>query len=237
MTVRRIISSFIDCTSECGQSEFHRWMITLLIERGAVFYQNAPYPPPLNDDPYFPIKENGDLYVTIDFSHHLLNADSEEATVRRGFLASYGNAAIRKSFYIDSLGWRDETENFGRNIQQLAEGRVAFMRFLIPEVKPQLAYADDVWGTNISKSQVENGRTPRLYWTTYFGPRFVEVHGRDFLMNTPAWKTEELEGGVLVTVTEKFLDFVTSEPKECLKYLRQNFKGMRANRFKIHAAF
>ena len=111
------------------------------------------------------------------------------------------------------------------------------MRFLLPKVKPQFAYADDVWGTNISKSQVEKGHTPRLYWTTYFGPRFVEVHGRDFLMNTPAWKTEELEGGVLVTATEKFLDFATAEPRECLKYLRQHFKGMRANRFKIHTAF
>ena len=34
-----------------------------------------------------------------------------------------------------------------------------------------------------------------------------------------------------------FLDFATTEQRECLKYLRQHFKGMRANRFKIHAAF
>ncbi|MEZ6132433.1 MAG: hypothetical protein R3C59_27530 [Planctomycetaceae bacterium] len=76
-----------------------------------------------------------------------------------------------------------------------------------------------------------------MYWTTYFGPRFVEVHGRDFVLKTPARKTKELEGGVLVIVTEKFLDFATTEPKESLKYLRRNFKGMRANRFRIHAAF
>ena len=212
-------------------------MITLLIESGAVFYKNAPYPPPLSDNPYLPIKDNGDLYVAIDFSQQLLNTDSQEASVRRGFLSMYANAACPKSFSIDSSGWRDDAEGFEQNIQRLGEGRVEFMRFLIPKVKPQFAYADNVWGTNISKSQVEQGHTRRLYWTTYFGPRFVEMHGHDFLMNTPAWKTEELEGGVLVTVTEKFLDFATTEPKDALKYLRPKFKGMRANRFKIHEAF
>ncbi|HQX51118.1 MAG TPA: hypothetical protein PLR25_14485 [Planctomycetaceae bacterium] len=130
MTVRRIITSFIDCKTECGRSDFHRSMITLLIECGGVFYQSAPYPPPICEKPHSMIEENGDLYASINFSQELLNADSEEASVQRGFLGMYANAACRKSFSVDSRGWRDDAEGFDHDIQQLADGRVVFMRFL-----------------------------------------------------------------------------------------------------------
>lgn len=237
MAVRRVECAFIDCSIGCEQSDFHRTLITLLLECEAVFFQNAPFPPSLSSDPMAFVEDNGDIYGAINFSHQLLNSDSQDTSIQRGFLGRYSNAAFRNSFSVDAFGWRDDSPGFAENIQRLAEGRVAFMCYLLPKVKPQFAYADDVWGTYITNSQIEKGHTSRLYWTTYFGPRFVEVHGRDFLLNIPAWKIEELEGGVLVTVTEKFLDFATAEPKDALKYLRQNFKGMRANRFKIHAAF
>ena len=236
-TVRGIECAFFQCLDGVGQEGFHAEMIQFLLANGATFYKAAPFPPPVEENPNSNLKPEGRLNVSIAMSHAVLHAEDPTKESQAGFLARYGNKAVRNSFRVSCTGWRDDADQFEKNIQQLAVSRVAFMKFLIPEVKPKFAYADDVWVSNITDSHLRKSHTPRLYWTTYFGPRFVEMHGHDFLMNTPAWKTEELEGGVLVTVTEKFLDFATAEPKDSLKYLRQKFKAMRANRFRIHEAF
>ena len=56
-------------------------------------------------------------------------------------------------------------------------------------------------------------------------------------MNIPAWCVEELDRGVLVTVTETFLDFAVHEPKETVKYLKQKFKNICPNRSKSIRTF
>jgi hypothetical protein len=46
-----------------------------------------------------------------------------------------------------------------------------------------------------------------LYWATVFGPRYVDLIGRDRLLASPAYETRELEyGGVYVQVTKDMLD-------------------------------
>ncbi len=216
---------------------FHRNMVQFLREIGARFFKTAPFPPPEEKDPESSIKRNGRLIGSIVCTHPLLGTAIKSDAVKDGFLALYGNGICDKSFRISAEGLRDDGEGFETNIQHLATGRVEFLKLIVSKMGVQLAFVDDVWGTKFTDKSLAEARCRHLFWTTYFGPSYVEKYGRDFLLNTPAFKTEELEGGVLITVTEKFLDFALNEPKETLKYLRQEFKGMRANRFKIHEAF
>ncbi|WP_372724159.1 hypothetical protein [Novipirellula sp.] len=237
MTVRRVDAWFFSCDFEGGVNFFHHKMIQFLYELGAEFYKSAPFPPPIMLDPESKIKPDGRLIGSIRSTHPLLNTAIESDEVKKGFLALYGDGICDKSFRISASGWRDDREGFETIIQQLATGRVEFLKLIVSKMGVKIAFVDDVWGTKFTDKSLDEVKCRHLFWTTYFGPRYVEKYGREFLLNTPAFKTEELEGGVLITVTEKFLDFALNDPNETLKYLRQEFKGMRANRFKIHEAF
>ncbi len=41
-----------------------------------------------------------------------------------------------------------------------------------------------------------------IYWVNFFGPEYVEKYGREFLLNAPGWKKEELsDGGLLLQLS------------------------------------
>ncbi len=237
MTVRAIKAAFYHCSVEAGRETYHHTMLQFLRQQNAKFYHSAPYPPPEIESPESRIEPDGRLIGSIHFTHPLLDTYNKNADVQRGFLTRYGDGVCSNSFRISSLGWRDDSEGFEANIQQLATGRVEFLKLVVREIGVEFACVDDIWGTNVTDKALNDVSCRHLYWTTYFGHRYIETHGLEFLLNTPGWKTEELEGGVLVTVTENYLDFALNDQKETLKYLRQKFKGIRVNRFKIHEAF
>lgn len=45
-------------------------------------------------------------------------------------------------------------------------------------------------------------RCPALKWRTYFGPPYIELLGRDTLLNAPCYKTEEVGDTIVVQLTE-----------------------------------
>lgn len=66
---------------------------------------------------------------------------------------------------------------------------------------------------NPVKTFKEEHRIPRISWTNVFGPPYVEKYGRDFLLDAPGHRAEELEdGSILYQVTERF--FLTEEDIE-----------------------
>lgn len=74
----------------------------------------------------------------------------------------------------------------------------------------------------------ERLQVPHVWWANVFGPPYVEKYGRDFLLDAPGYRVEELEdGSVLYQVTERF--FLTDEdrergpdPEEVEGYFRQH---------------
>jgi hypothetical protein len=51
---------------------------------------------------------------------------------------------------------------------------------------------------------------PDLPWATLFGPPYVELFGRERLLNTPAAHVEQLAGGVYMQLTPKITDVAVS---------------------------
>ena len=230
---------FADCQATESGGRFHQSTIALLKRLGVVFYKTAPYPSPVDQNPEQKLEPDGELIKIILASHPLLEPTNSSWKDGRDFRASYGTTGgLSGWFKMGSQPLRDDFPDFSAALQDMANGRREFLKLVIPHVKPRLAYADDTWGGgDVKDRQVEAADLRKLFWVTYFSPHYVAHHGMEFLMNIPAWRVEELDGGVLVTVTEKFLDFAVNEPKETLKYLKQKFKNIRPNRFKIHPAF
>lgn len=237
--VRGVGCYFIRCESVDPGARLHHSTITLLKQLGVVFYAIGPYPAPIDPNPEQQLEANGKLIGSISTSFHLLEPKDPQWNKDGHFEGRYGNVGgLERSFKIGSRSLREDFPNYHLALQDMANGRRLFLKLVIPHVKPQLAYADDTWGGGDVKDQhVQAADLRKLFWVTYFGAHYVEHHGKEFFMNIPAWSVEELDGGIVVTVTETFLDFAENEPKETLKYLKQKFKNIRPNRFKIHPAF
>jgi hypothetical protein len=217
-------------------------ILRLLKEMGATFFQpdwiDGPFHPPLIEDPVAGLEETGRMPDSINFTHELLEPIDRSDRTRWGFLGSVSTPGFRRSLSIRCHGLRDDqVKDFPAAMHELSIGRVRFMKELIVKFKPRFGYLDEVFDDKLRNRVLQDAGTRLLFWTTYFGPAYVEKHGKEFFLQAPAWKTEEFEGGVIVTATEYFLDFVAHSPDELLKYFSAKFPRIKANRFTIPAWF
>ena len=237
VVIRGVGCSFYGCRAIDQGPQFNRSMIAILKGMGVVFYKAAPYPPPVEPDPERELEPDGQIVgFSIDASHPVIEPTNPSWNAEGKFFGGY--SSTRPGWFEMGKGHlREDFPDYEEALQDMASGRREFLKLLIPLVKPDLAQADDVWDDGITPEKIAAVNLRKLYWVTYFGPHFVEHHGRDFFLNIPAWSVEELEDGFLVTVTQTFLEFAENEPKQTLKYLKQKFKNIRPNRFRIHPAF
>jgi len=228
---------FYGCRAVEPDPNFNKSMIGLLKRLGVEFYSAAPFPPPIDPNPEQKLGPDGRISGSFLLaSHRLLEPANPAWNHRWGHLGNY-SSIMPGWFSIGRRLVRDDFPEYEAALNEMAQGRVEFLKLLIPQVKPDFALADDVWDDGVKQEQLEAANLRKLFWVSYFGPHYVEHHGRKFFLNIPAWRIEELEGGFLVIVTETFLEFARHEPKKTLKYLKQNFKSIRPNRFRIHPSF
>lgn len=237
IVVRGIDCYFFKCQATEAGTRFHHSTLAILRQLGVEFFKTAPYPAPVEPNPEQELEPDGRLITFILASHRLLESTNPNGNKQGDFVCRYRTALESESFEISTPPLRANFPDYETALQNMADGRREFLKLVIPYVKPRLAFADHVWDPGVKDRQVEAADLRKLFWATYFSPHYVEHHGMEFFMNIPAWRVEELDGGVLVTVTETFLDFAVNEPKEAVKYLKQKFKNIRPNRFKIHPAF
>jgi hypothetical protein len=108
----------------------------------------------------------------------------------------------------------------------LANSLWEFGRLIYPEMRPDYStldsLGDNAW-TNVDKLGLKY-----LFWRNIFGPRYVERYGRDFFLNAPGWKIEELsDGGIEYAPEQSFLQWSARSPKvqieKAIKYFRKQF--------------
>ena len=236
--IRGMACYFFNCQATETKSRFHHSTLALLKSLGVEFFKTGPYPSPVDPHPEGELESDGRLIAFIIASHALLEPKNASWKSQGLFRSDYSTGIESESFQISTAPIpANIPDDYNAALQEMALGRREFLRFIIPHVKPRLAFADYVWLSGVQDRHIAAADLRRLFWVTYFGPNYVEHHGIDFFRNIPAWSVEELDGGVLVTVTETFLDFAENEPKQTLKYLKQKFKNIRPNRFKIDPAF
>ncbi|MFQ6039871.1 MAG: hypothetical protein ACE5PV_03360 [Candidatus Poribacteria bacterium] len=46
----------------------------------------------------------------------------------------------------------------------------------------------------------------KLMWANFYGPEYVRKYGREFLLNAPGWRKEELDdGGIAYIISPSYL--------------------------------
>jgi len=109
--------------------------------------------------------------------------------------------------FQDQRAW---VEPFAQRLLELA-------RSLYPELQPALAA---VYESNTAPSfeDVLKRKLKYINWVNIFGPPYVEKYGKEFLLDLPGYKTEELsDGGIFHQLTATFL---TDDP-QAAEALRQ----------------
>lgn len=57
-------------------------------------------------------------------------------------------------------------------------------------------------------------RCPALKWRTYFGLPYINLLGRETILNAPCWKTEEVGDTIAIQLTESVFEDIPSEQRE-----------------------
>ena len=66
-------------------------------------------------------------------------------------------------------------------------------------VKPVFGWVERCWYTGRTKPEhLAKLEIPHIYWANFFGPEYVEKYGKEYFLNAPGWRHEELDdGGIL----------------------------------------
>ena len=189
IVVRGMACYFFNCQTMEGGARFHHSTLALLKELGVTFYKTGPYPTPLEPHPEQKLKPDGQLISFILASHPLLEPKNASWKNDGAFCSMYRTAVEPESFQISTAPIRaDFPDDYDAALQEMALGRRDFLKFIIPHLKPRLAFVDYVWDCGVQDRHIAAADLRRLFWVTYFGPHYVERHGLDFFRNIPAWR-------------------------------------------------
>ena len=116
--------------------------------------------------------------------------ESDEGGSKRAWIHAYCEDALGKSPKGPSLRFL----HLGRR--------------LYPTVRPRYGWIErlNFWKPEnagyTTRQDVENLEFPHVYWANFFSPEYVNRLGKEFLMQAPGWKHEELDdGGVLYVLS------------------------------------
>jgi hypothetical protein len=87
--------------------------------------------------------------------------------------------------------------------EQHAQGLLKLAFELYPLLRPLFAWVD-VAGDNAPKErEITNLRLRQMLWANFYGPEYVQKYGREFLLNAPGWRKEELSDGGIAYILSK----------------------------------
>jgi hypothetical protein len=102
-----------------------------------------------------------------------------------------------------------------------AQAQAGFAELLYPHLRPKYGWIDEPSGNLPSAKSIAATRREYIFWANFFGPEYVERYGRDFLLNAPGWKVEQLDdGGILYVATESYMQWWSQEQPEIVKYFQ-----------------
>jgi hypothetical protein len=116
----------------------------------------------------------------------------------------------------------------------VAHGQLAFARLLYPHLRPKYGWIDESSGNEPTSKDIAATKLQYIFWANFFGPEYVERYGRDFLLNAPGWKVEELDdGGILYVTLESFVEWWRTERLDILRYFRTQVPDIRLYRAEV----
>lgn len=180
----------------------------------------------VHPEPEKEVDENGTFIVGKLFSHPSLKRSPTEDKKLEAFHPTGDITFIHESRNVDLRQTADPEKP--RNENLLASGQLALGYILYPYLSPLYGWIDKAGDKTLGAKSVKRTELKYIFWANFVGPAYVQKFGRDFLLNAPGWKKEELEdGGILYVVCERFTDWLKKKPKAVLDYFRAQIPGIK----------
>jgi hypothetical protein len=208
-------TTFCSCRA-LDESAPARHLLTSLQEEDCEFLR--PLPDTVELHPETRIKQSGSIIVPMHFRHPLLGRDVMARSDRRRVgLASLVFIADSKS-----VGVHQTDHPRTGNLQELADGQMAFAKRLYSIARPTYGWIDRP-GENALARRVASYKGVRfVFWANFLGPGIVKELGRRFVSACPASHIEEFDdGGMIVVGTAKFADWIADPPAEIAEHFKR----------------
>lgn len=78
-------------------------------------------------------------------------------------------------------------------------------------------YTDSIICTSTDNALIPDDlsvRCPALKWRTYFGPSYIDLLGRENILNAPCWKVEEVGDTIVLQLTESVFKEIPQEIRQ-----------------------
>jgi hypothetical protein len=217
------------CALPSDGSEGAREAIHAVEASGGGFLRARQEIPYVDDNPMRAVNRDGNIMALLTVSHPELHPDRYLSRIfgKLGPTASF-------SYLNDSqtVVWGQAGDaELPTRLDAVAHGQLSFAKRFYPHSHPKLGYIDERGDYAPNEKSVAKTDLSCILWATFFGPSYVAKYGRDFLMQAPGWKHEELDdGGILYVATESYFDWWTMPPENVVKYFQAKVPGVKAYR-------
>lgn len=121
----------------------------------------------------------------------------------------------------------DNSDNLKELVEIYAGELLKYSQLLYPLLKPAIGRIDKLGvAHNFAPSDGKAGRIRSIGWINYFGLPVIEKFGRDFLLNLPGYRCEELpDGSIFHQMTESFFADKAISVKDLREAVNSHFKA------------
>ena len=135
---------------------------------------------------------------------------------------------------VDQFANEDDPQRFDDSARRI----VQIGTLIYSGIRPAYGYLDAEADCTVAKYSVTKKEIRFLFWANIFGPEFVELYGREFLLNAPGWTKEERnDGGILYIATEGLSEWLwKTSPTNVIEYFRRRIPRIKVFRSQLRGA-
>jgi len=91
--------------------------------------------------------------------------------------------------------------------EEHAQALLKFAFNLYSILQPVFCWVDGAGYDTPNEKEIATLSSLKIMWANFYGPEYVDKYGREFLLNAPGWKKEELnDGGIAYIISPNYLN-------------------------------
>ena len=133
-------------------------------------------------------------------------------------------ALIPESGYLMLMVNANHIDN--RYNEEHAQALLKLAFNLYSMLQPVFCWVDSAGYDTPNEKEIATLSLRKIMWANFYGPEYVDKYGREFLLNAPSWKKEELnDGGIVYIISPSYLNRTEIvSAKEITAYFKQKTK-------------
>ena len=114
-------------------------------------------------------------------------------------------ALISESGYLMLMADANYIDN--RINEERAQALLKLAFNLYSMLQPVFCWVDGTGYDTPNEKEIATLSLRKIMWANFYGPEYVDKYGREFLLNAPGWKKEELnDGGIAYIISPNYLN-------------------------------